>query len=219
MKQDKTRGTSGGNGNPSIDAEEVLRRTVQGFGQMVGAAMSQDRTRQSQELAQGAAIDDAQAPQEDPPQEGPDFFLVPSPERCRRVTEDEVPVAGIGTHSTGLEKAPATSPYRYRRRLMQSSALDGSPYGTPGPLVSSRVRRMISELYGARVSSPLDADYRPLSAKRRTLSLLFSGDSYGAPRSLGDIIPPLHLGRSPIFPRTTVLNNNQEVENDNGTGE
>ena len=83
----------------------------------------------------------------------------------------------------------------------------------PGPLVSPQVRRMISELYGARVTSPLDADYRPLSnpslfgdagfttigvqptdvapmplgplsLKRRRLSLLFSGDSYESPQSL-----------------------------------
>ena len=54
--------------------------------------------------------------------------------------------------------------------------------------------------------------------KRRRLNLLLSGDNYRAPRSLWDIIPPRDLGRLPIFPRSTILINNQEVENDDDNG-
>ena len=42
MKQDETRDTSSGDGDFSVDAEEVRRRVVRAFAQMVGDAMSED---------------------------------------------------------------------------------------------------------------------------------------------------------------------------------
>ena len=197
MKHDETRGTSGGDASPSVDAEEVRRRVLRAFAQIVGDAMSEDWTRQSLEVIQSVAADEAQGRPEESTRDGLGFFHLPWPERHRSVTADEVPVIGVGTFSPGQEQAPATLPYLFRRRMIQSSGFVGSPYRVLRPQVSSRIRRMISELYGAEVSSPLDDDYRPfgdaevttigvqpteidplsfglLSANRRRLSSLFS---------------------------------------------
>ncbi len=247
MKHDETRGRSGEDASPSVDTEEVRRRAVLAFAQMVGDAMSADWTRQSLEATQSAAADEAQGRPADSTQDGLGFFPLPSPERHRSVTADEVPVIGVGTFSPGQEQAPATLPYLFRRRMIQPSGFVGSPYRMLRPQVSLRIRRMISDLYGADVSSPLDDDYRPLanpwpfgdaevttigvqpteidplsfgllSANRRRLSSLFPGDLYGVPRSLWDIIPPRDLESLRVFPRSMNPNNNQEVENDDDNG-
>lgn len=246
MKQGETHGTSRGDGSPSVDAEEVRRRVVRAFAQIVGDAMSADCRGRSLESTQAPASDEAQVPQEDPARGVPDFFRLSPPERYLRGTADGIPAVGAGTSSPGLEPALATSPYGPRRRMIQPSGSDGPPYGMSRPQVSPRVRKMIIELYGGG-SDPLDAGRKllpnpslfgdaevttigvqptdvelmqlgTLSARRRRLSLPFSGSSYGSPRSLWDIIPPQDLGRLPIFPRSTMLNNSQEVANDDDDG-
>ena len=155
MKQDETRGMSDGEGELCADAEEVRQRVVRAFTQIVGDAMSSDWTRESLELTQGGVADETQGQPEDPARDGPDFFPLPPPRRYLRGTADEVP----GTFSPSLEQASATSPYRYRRWVIQPSLWEVVPQAMPRPLLSPRVRKMIAELYGSGVPSPLGTDY------------------------------------------------------------
>jgi len=228
MKQDETRDTSSGDGDFSVDAEEVRRRVVRAFAQMVGDAMSEDWTRQSLELAKGAAADAAQAPQEDPIQERLGLFRLPPPRRHLAGKAEDIPVMESGIF-TRPEWVREILPYLHRPRMIKPSALDDYPYAMVRPLVSRRVGRIIGDPYGAGLPSPLDADYSPLTnsillgsagtatvglhptdvastpsvsllAKRWALTLLFSGDSYGAPRSLYNITPAAGLRKASILP-------------------
>ena len=247
MKHDELPDMSGSDGKASADANEVRQKVVRAFTQMVGDAMSADWTRQSLEMAQGAAAGETQRQSDDPAPDALTFLQWPPVDRFRRAASDAVPAIGVGSFTSRLEQALGTWPHRYGHLPARTSLVNGLPYVGRRPRLSPRLRGLMDQPFdlsgtlSSRVGynpfahldllgntkfeiiniQPMEGDLTPFSlslGRRKKLRSLPFGDSYGALRSLLENTEPRDLGGLLDFPVSMKLSNNQEVADGDDNG-